>query len=142
MKNVPTIVSSCERTTYLCEVRVGVEAALVAHHGAALSAGVVGRLVVPAARQVGGFADRAQLAARHRCNLWHRVRGCGHAASVRGHTGGPPRPAAPHIHMQTLPRHMTLALLSLRGGMLMSVVGGQPVPCPMTTLDSCFRAWV
>lgn len=129
-------------TAYLCEVRVGVEATLVAHHAAALRAGVEVRLVIPGAHQVGGFADGAQFAAGHGCNLWHRVRGGGDAASVRGHRGGPPSPAATHIHLQTLPGHMTLALFSLRCGMLRGVVGGQSVPCPRTTLDSCFRSWV
>ncbi|TNN84325.1 hypothetical protein EYF80_005318 [Liparis tanakae] len=42
--------------------------------------------------------------------------------------------------MQTLPGHMALALLCLRRSLLSGVVGGQPVPCPVTTLDSCFRS--
>jgi len=123
-------------------VRVGVEATLGAHHGAALCAGVGVRLVVPSAHQIGGFADGAQLAAGHGSNLWHRVRGGGYTASVRRHRGGPPSPATSHIHMQTLPGHMALALLSLRRSLLSGVVGGQPVPCPVTTLDSCFRSRV
>lgn len=139
------MVLSCQMsgTAYLCEVRVGVEATLVAHLAAALRTGVKVRLVIPSAHQVGGFADGAQFAAGHGCNLWHRVRGCGDTASVRGHRRGPPSPAATHIHLQTLPGHMTtLALLSLGCSMLIGVVGGQPVPCPMTTLDCCFSTWV
>ena len=120
-------------------MRIGVEATLVARHAAALCAGVEVRLVVPGARQVGGFADGAQFAAGHGGNLWHRVRRGGDAASVWGHRGGPPSPAATHVHLQTLPGHMTLALFSLRGSLLRGVMGGQPVPCPMTTLDSWFR---
>lgn len=111
-------------TSYLCEVRVGVEATLVAHHGAALCAGVDVGLVIPGAHQVGGFADGAQFAAGHGSNLRHGVRGGGDAASVRGHRRGPPGPAATHIHLQTLPGHMTLALLSLRCSMLRGVMGG------------------
>lgn len=121
-------------------MRVGVEATLVAHHAVALCAGVEARLVIPGAHQVGGFADGAQLAAGHGGNLWHRVRGGGDTASVRGHGGGPPSPAATHIHLQTLPGHMTLALFSLRCAVLRGVVGGQPVPRPMTTLDSRLRS--
>lgn len=121
-------------------MRVGVETALGAHHGAALRAGVEGGLVVPGAHQVGGFADGAQFAAGHGCNLWHGVRRAGDAASVRGHGGGPPSPAAPHVHVQTLPGHV--ALLCLRRGVLSGFVGGQPVPRAMTTLDSCFRSRV
>lgn len=128
--------------THLCEVGVGVEATLVAHHGAALCAGVEVQLVIPSAHQVGGFADGAQFAAGHGCNLWHRVRGGRDTASVRRHRRGSPSPAATHIHLQTLPGHMTLALLSLRGSMLTGFMRGQPVACPMSTLDSCFRARV
>lgn len=84
---------------YLCEMRVGVEATLVAHLAAALRAGVKVRLVIPSAHQVGGFADGAQFAAGHGCNLRHRVRGRGNTSSVRGHGGGPPSPAATHIHL-------------------------------------------
>ncbi len=127
---------------YLCEVRVGVEATLVAHHAVAQCAGVEVRLVVPSAHQVSGFTNGAQFTAGHGCNLWHRVRGGGDTASVRGRRGGPPSPAATHIHLQTLPGHMTLALLSLRCGMLRGVVGSQPVACPMTTLHPCFRSRV
>lgn len=129
-------------TAYLCKMRVGVETTLVAHLAAALRAGVKVRLVIPGAHQVGGFADGAQFAAGHGCNLWHRVRGCGDTSSVRGHRGRPPSPAATHIHLQTLPGHMTLALFSLRWSMLIGVVKGQPVSCPMTTLGSCSRSWV
>ena len=96
-------------TTYLSEVRVGVEATLVAHRGAALCAGV--DVVVPGARQVGGFADGAQLAAGHGRNLRHRVRRGGDAASVWGHRRGPPSPVAAHVHLQVPPGHVTLALL-------------------------------
>ena len=111
-------------TAYLCEVRVGVEATLVAHHGAALCAGVEVRPIIPSAHQVSGFADGAKFAAGHRCNLRHRVRGGGDAASVRGHRRGPPSPAATDIHLQTLPGHMTLALLSFRRSMLRGIMGG------------------
>lgn len=129
-------------SAYLCEMRVGVEATLVARHAVALRAGVEVRLVIPGAHQVGCFADGAQFAAGHGCNLWHRVRGSGDTASVRRHRRGPPSSAAAHIHLQTLPGHMTLALSSLRCAMLMGDMGGQPVPSTMTTLDSCFRSWV
>lgn len=115
---------------------VGVEAALIAHLAAALCTGVK---VVPYAHQVGGFADRAEFAAGHWGNLWYRVGGGGNAAAIWRHGGGPARPAAIHIHLQTLPGHMTLSLFSLR---LIGVVGGQPVPCPMATLHACFRTWV
>lgn len=120
---------------------VGVKATLAAHHQAALCAGVVGWLVIPSTHQVGGFADGAQFAAGHRCNLRHRIRRGGDAASVRGHRRGPPRPAT-HIHIQTFPGHMTLALLSVRCNRLWGVMGGQPVPCPVTDMDSCFRSQV
>lgn len=131
-------------SAYLCEVRVGVEATLVADLAAALRTGVKVRLVIPGAHQVGGFADRAQFAAGHGCNLWHGIRGCGDTASVWGHGGGPPSPAATHIHLQTLPGHMTTrALVSLGCTVLLiGVVGGQPVPCPMTSLDCGFSTWV
>lgn len=139
---IEEIVLFCEmsRITYLCEVGVGIEATLVANLEAALRADVKVGLVIPGAHQVGGFADGAQLAAGHGCNLWHRVRGRGDAASVWGRGGGPPSPAASHVHLQTLPSHVaTRALLSLGRSMLKSVVRGQSVPCPMTTLDGCFR---
>lgn len=115
---------------------VGVEAALIAHLAAALCTGVK---VVPYAHQVGGFADRAEFAARHWGNLWYGVRGGGDAAAIWRCGGGPASPAATHIHLQALPGHVTLALFSLR---LIGVMGGQPVPCPMTTLHACFRTWV
>ena len=56
---------------YLCEVRVGIEATLVAHHGATLRAGVVVWLAVRGAHEVGGVADGTELAARHGCYLRH-----------------------------------------------------------------------
>lgn len=139
---IEEIVLFCEmsRITYLCEMGVGIEATLVANLVVALRAAVKVGLVIPSAHQVGGFADGAQLAAGHGCNLWHGVRGRGDTASVWGHGGGPPSPAASHVHLQTLPSHMaTQALLSLGRSMLKSVVRGQSVPCPMTTLDGCFR---
>lgn len=140
---IEEIVIFCEMShiTYLCEVGVGIEATLVASLAATLRAGVKVGLVIPGAHQVGGFADRAQLAAGHWCNLWHRVRGHGDAASVRGHRGGPPSPAASHIHLQTLPSHVATRArnVSLRRSMLKSVMRGQSVPCPMTTLGGCFR---
>lgn len=55
---------------YLSEVWIGVEAALVADSGLTLGTGVV----VGYSRWVGqlcGGAHRAQLAARHWCNLRH-----------------------------------------------------------------------
>lgn len=58
---------------YLSEVWIGVEAALVADSGLTLGTGVV----VGYSRwigQLGGGADRAQFAARHWCNLRHRIR--------------------------------------------------------------------
>lgn len=118
-------------------MRVGVEATLVAHHEATLCAGVEVGLVVPGAHQVGGFADGTQFAAGHGRDLWHRVRGGGDAAPVRGHGRGAPSPAAAHVHLQTLPGHVTLALLCSRRRRFM---GGQPVPGPVTTLDSWFRS--
>lgn len=56
----------------LCEVRVGVESTLVTDGGLTLGAGVV----VGYSRWVGqlcGGAHRAQFAARHGRDLWHRV---------------------------------------------------------------------
>lgn len=82
---------------HLCEVRVGVKATLVAHHGVALCAGV--DVVIPSAHQVSGFADGAQFAAGHGCNLRHRVGGGGDTASVGGHRRRPPSPVATHIHL-------------------------------------------
>lgn len=79
-------------------MRVGVEAALAAHQGATLRAGVGSRLVVPVAHQVCGFADRAQFAAGHGSDLRHRVGGGG-CAAVRGRRGGPPCPAASCLHL-------------------------------------------
>lgn len=122
--------------SYLCEVGVGVETALIAHLAAALCTGAE---VVPYAHQVSGFADRAEFAARHWGNLWYRVRGGGDAAAIWRCWGGPASPAATHIHLQAFPGHVTLTLFSLR---LIGVMGGQPVPCPMTTLHACFRTWV
>lgn len=122
--------------SYLCEVGVGVEAALIAHLAAALCTGVK---VVPYAHQVGGFADRAEFAARHWGNLWYGVRGGGDTAAIGRCRGGPASPAATHIHLQALPGHMTLTMFSLR---LIGVMGGQPVPRPMTTLHARFRTWV
>lgn len=89
-------------TTYLCEVGVGVEAALVAYLTAALCTGVKVWLVICGAHQVGGFTDGAQFTAGHGCNLWHRVRGGRDAASVWGHRWGPSSPAATQVHLQTL----------------------------------------
>lgn len=103
-------------------MRVGVEATLVAHHGATLRAGVDARLVVLDARQVGGFADGTQFAAGHGGDLRHRVRRRGHAAPVGGDGGRPPTPAA-HIHLEIPPGHVTLARFSLGGGVLESDVG-------------------
>lgn len=123
-------------------MRVGVKPTLVAHHGTALCAGVDVRLIIPVTHQVGGFADGAEFAAGHGCDLRHRVWGGGDAASIRGYRRGPPCPAASHIHLQTLPGNMTLAVLSLRCSVLRSVMGGQSVACPLTTLDSRFRTWV
>ena len=56
---------------YLCEVRVGIEATLVAHHGATLRAGVVVWLAIRGAHEVGGVADGTELATRHGCYLRH-----------------------------------------------------------------------
>lgn len=104
-------------------MRVGVKPTLVAHHQAALCAGVDIGPVVPCAYQVSCFADRTQFTAGHGCNLRHRVRRCGDTASVRGRRRGPPSLAATHIHLQTLPGHMTLALLiSLRCGRLRGIM--------------------
>lgn len=121
-------------------MRVWVEATLVAHHGAALRAGVDVRLVIPSAHQVGGFADGAQFAAGHGCYLRHRVGGGGDTASVWGCRRGPPSSATTDVHLQTLPGHMALALLSMRHSMLWGVMGSQPVTCPMTDLAACFRS--
>lgn len=108
--------------TYLRQVGVGVESALVASLAAALRAGVEVGLAV--AHQVGGFADGAQLAAGHGCDLWHGVGGRGDAA-VRGGGGGPPRPAASYVHLQILPGRVAAgALLCLGRSVLVSVVGG------------------
>lgn len=126
--------------SYLRKVGVGVEATLVAHHGAALCAGVACH---PRARQICGFADRAQFAAGHRSDLRHRVRGGGDASSVWGHRRRPSSPGATQVHLQILPGNMTLALLSLRCSMLRGVMRSQPVAGPMAALDSGFwsRVW-
>lgn len=141
---VEKVVLSCEMSSraYLCQVGVGVEAALVAHLAAALRTDVIVELVVTSAHQVGGFADGAKFTAGHGCYLWHRVGGGGDAASVWGHRGGPSSPTAAHIHLQTLPGHMTLALFSLEFSMLIGIMRGQPITGPMNTLSHCFRSWV
>ncbi len=59
---------------YLSEVRVGVESALVAHHGAALRACIAVWLAVCGARQICGLAHRTELAAGHGCDLGQRIR--------------------------------------------------------------------
>lgn len=59
--------------TYLGEVWVGVEAALLAHCDVALRAGITVRLPILGTQQVGRLTHGAQLAAGHGCNLWQRV---------------------------------------------------------------------
>lgn len=74
--------------TYLSEVWVGVESALVTHSGLTLSAGVV----VGYSRWVGelcGGAHWAQFAARHGRDLWHRVGRGGRHAAIGRHRGRP-----------------------------------------------------
>lgn len=121
-KNTKKVNRERSGVTYLRQVGVGVESALVASLAAALRAGVEVGLAV--AHQVGGFADGAQLAAGHGRDLWHRVGGRGDTA-VRGGGGGPPCPAASYVHLQILPGRVAAgALLCLGRSVLVSVVGG------------------
>lgn len=98
--SVTTFYTSVARSgSYLSKVRVGVEATLVAHHGAAQCASVEAWPVISSASQVGRFTDGAQLTAGHGRYLRHRIRRGREAGSVRGHRRGPPSPAATHIHV-------------------------------------------
>lgn len=85
--------------TYLSEVWVGVESTLVTHGGLTLSAGVV----VGYSRWVGelcGGAHRAQFAARHGCDLWHRVGRGGCHTAVRRRRGRAACPGAAEVDLE------------------------------------------
>lgn len=90
---------------YLSEVRVGVESALIAHHGVALCAFIAVWLAVRGARQICTLAHRTQLAAGHGCDLGQRIGRGGSAAPGRDRV---PAFTAPHVHLEVLPCSLTL----------------------------------